>query len=83
MPWGALTGIRPTKLAWELTKQGEDFKKVFKNTFDVSDKKIALAESILTVQKDFRTYADDLVDIYVGIPFARQDAVIVHSQAAK
>ena len=69
MPWGALTGIRPTKLAWELTKQGEDFKKVFKNTFDVSDKKIALAESILTVQKDFRTYADDLVDIYVGIPF--------------
>lgn len=69
MPWGALTGIRPTKLAWELTKQGEDFKKVFKNTFDVSDKKIALVESILTVQKDFRTYADDLVDIYVGIPF--------------
>ena len=26
MPWGALTGIRPTKLAWELVQNGEDFK---------------------------------------------------------
>ncbi len=69
MPWGALTGIRPTKLAWELIAAGENFKKVFKDTFDVSDKKIALTEAILSVQKDFRVSDEKLVDVYVGIPF--------------
>ena len=69
MPWGALTGIRPTKLAWELLQNGEDFKSVFSNLFDVSAKKIALVDQILDLQKKHRDTSDKDVDIYVGIPF--------------
>ena len=29
MPWGALTGIRPTKLAYTEIEQGGDYKKLF------------------------------------------------------
>jgi len=69
MPWGALTGIRPTKLAWELLQKGEDFKSVFFGLFDVSAKKIALVDQILNLQKIHRNTDDKDVDIYVGIPF--------------
>lgn len=69
MPWGALTGIRPTKLAWEIMQAGRDFKDEFKNLFDVSDKKIALVEQILNLQKDYRYSNNSKIDIYVGIPF--------------
>ncbi|MBO5736722.1 MAG: hypothetical protein J6S04_02830, partial [Clostridia bacterium] len=30
MPWGALTGIRPTKLAYTEIEQGRDFKDIFR-----------------------------------------------------
>lgn len=69
MPWGALTGIRPTKLAWEIMQSGQNFKDEFKYTFDVSDKKIALTEQILDLQKDYRQSQNNETDIYVGIPF--------------
>lgn len=69
MPWGALTGIRPTKLAWEYCQNGDDYKKIFSDFFDVSREKIDLVDKILTLQKPYRNTLPKEVDIYVGIPF--------------
>lgn len=69
MPWGALTGIRPTKLAYEFLAENLDFKEMFKNVFDVSDKKITVVERILKAQQGFRYFDDKVVNFYVGIPF--------------
>ncbi len=69
-PWGSLTGIRPTKLAYQLTqREGKDYKEVFRTLFDVSEDKIALVDQILEQQKGLREVDDSSVDLYVGIPF--------------
>ena len=69
-PWGSLTGIRPTKLAYQLSqREGLDYKSVFETFFDVSKDKIAVVEQILEQQKGLRTIDDKCVDLYVGIPF--------------
>ncbi|MCQ2387448.1 MAG: coproporphyrinogen dehydrogenase HemZ [Clostridia bacterium] len=69
LPWGALTGIRPTKLAYyQLNKEGE-FKDFFKNTMKVSDEKIALTESVLNSQQGIYNTKNDNSDLFVFIPF--------------
>ena len=50
MPWGSLTGIRPTKLAYELLAQGRSVQQAaqyLKDTFDVSREKADLLFQIL------------------------------------
>lgn len=69
MPWGSLTGIRPTKLACQLQAEGANYKADFANLFDVSSEKLALVEQILEQQQPFRKTANEGVDLYVGIPF--------------
>lgn len=55
-PWGALTGIRPTRLAYDLEeKEGLDYKVAFRELFDVSPNKIRLVEEILGMQKGYIT----------------------------
>lgn len=63
LPWGTLTGIRPTKLAM----QGIDFKK----TFLTSDEKIKLCfDTAAREQKVLeKTDPEDGWSLYVGIPF--------------
>ena len=69
MPWGALTGIRPTKLAYtELKKTGE-YKDFFKNFMLVSDKKLKIVEKILETQKGIYSSGEGLTDFFIGIPF--------------
>lgn len=68
MPWGSLTGIRPVKLAVQLTEEGKDYKREFADFFDVSSEKIALVEEILQQQRFIRN-GDDYADLYIGIPF--------------
>lgn len=68
MPWGSLTGIRPVKLAVQLTEEGKDYKSEFADFFDVSSEKIALVEEILQQQRFIRN-GDDYADLYIGIPF--------------
>ena len=69
MPWGSLTGIRPTKLACQLQSEGADYRNDFANLFDVSKEKLALVDQILDQQKPLRQMANQGVDLYVGIPF--------------
>ena len=73
-PWGSLTGIRPTKLFRELSREGgEAFARgQFTDLFDVSNEKTNLAARICAVQEPFiRSIQPNEIDIYVGIPFCK------------
>ncbi len=70
LPWGALTGIRPSKLAYEINeRENADFKQVFFDVFDVKENKISLISDILDMQKGLRESNENNVDFYVGVPF--------------
>lgn len=72
LPWGSLTGIRPTRLYSELVSElgtdGADG--LMLNDFDVSQKKLALVKSISKVQKEvFAQQTPEDIDVYIGIPY--------------
>ncbi len=69
MPWGSLTGIRPTKLACQLKSEGLDWKDTFKDLLGVSDAKTQLVDDILTTQGVSRIVKPNCADLYIGIPF--------------
>lgn len=66
LPWGALTGIRPTKLAYTEIAGGGDFEKLFEKMC-VSPENTALVKKILEVQKGI--YGKGGCDFYVSLPF--------------
>lgn len=74
MPWGSLTGIRPTKLLRELCERVGEKEAVrqFAEAFSVRTDKLRLAATINAVQKPIleSVRADDL-DVYVGIPYCK------------
>ncbi len=63
--WGALTGIRPTKMAYSAT----NFEKEFKEVFDVSDSKISLVKDIIKTQCKIIDRNGEFDGLFVGIPF--------------
>ncbi len=67
LPWGALTGIRPTKLAYAEIEAGRDFKLLFKQ-MDVSERNASLVESIIETQKQSPSGAGGQ-DLFISIPF--------------
>ncbi len=68
MPWGALTGIRPTKLAYTELEQGNDFKTLFRQ-MQVQEENIRLVEEILNAQKGIYEKKDGNTDLFVSLPF--------------
>jgi oxygen-independent coproporphyrinogen-3 oxidase len=70
MPWGSLTGIRPTKLLRDSEARlgTEGARALFLHEFDVSKEKYDFAKCIVDVQKPYFP-ADNDVDIFIGIPF--------------
>ena len=74
MPWGALTGIRPTKLCRDLIEicGPETANAVFSDTFGVSDEKRALASRICEVQRPIlASTRSDEIDLYFHIPYCK------------
>ncbi len=83
LPWGCLTGIRPTRLAVRLAENGVPRDRIaacLHNDYYVSMPKATLAAEILEVQRkhmgdrlsvasDPLSGAGDLVNLYVHIPF--------------
>lgn len=70
-PWGALTGIRPTKLYYEEKKSGKNSKEirdVFQKVYFVSEDKITQLERIIEQQSKI-AYDYDSIDLYINIPF--------------
>ncbi len=66
LEWGALTGIRPTKMAYS---GGEDYKTLFSKVFSVSQKKIQLVDRILQTQKGLIDTNSEYSDVFISIPF--------------
>ena len=67
LPWGALTGIRPTKLYYQ---QSEEKREEFlKGQMRVSQKKFEVLEKIAAAQKDYYMPDENACAFYVGIPF--------------
>lgn len=72
LPWGALTGVRPTKLMRSCTADygTEHTERIFKDVFYVSEEKTALLRDICARQKPFLdSLTDRDIDVYIGIPF--------------
>ncbi len=71
-PWGSLTGIRPTRLMYELREQGvtgEAARRAMRETFFVSPAKAQLLSDILAMQQGLIDTPDTEYDLYIGIPF--------------
>ncbi|MGN0961874.1 MAG: coproporphyrinogen dehydrogenase HemZ [Christensenellales bacterium] len=72
LPWGSLTGIRPTKLYYELIKElNGDYMKAYNELIDefkVTPPKAQLVKEIIKNQKNI-IKNDNLVDLYINIPF--------------
>lgn len=74
LPWGSMTGVRPTKIATELIENGatdEDIKKVYTDTYLTIEQKADICiEVAKTEQEIFRDYNyEKEYCLYVGIPF--------------
>ncbi|MCD8371675.1 MAG: coproporphyrinogen dehydrogenase HemZ [Clostridia bacterium] len=68
-PWGALTGIRPTKLAYSEVNAGRDFVPLFKK-FQVIDPNISLIQRILDEQKEiYLKNKANGEDLFISLPF--------------
>ena len=68
MPWGALTGIRPTKLAYMEEEKGRAFESLFRD-MEVEEENIRLVSDILNTQKGIYEKKDGNTDLFVSIPF--------------
>ena len=68
MPWGALTGIRPTKLAYTEIEHGGDYKTLFRQ-MQVQENNIRLVEDILNAQRGIYEKKDGNTDLFISLPF--------------
>ena len=74
LPWGTLTGIRPTKIAMTKLDEGmseEDVSHYMKETYLTSDEKIQMSIEIAQREKQLLSEIDyqNGYSLYVGIPF--------------
>ncbi|WHE88543.1 coproporphyrinogen dehydrogenase HemZ [Lachnoanaerobaculum gingivalis] len=74
LPWGTLTGIRPTKIIMEMLENDmslEDIKKHLKEVYLVSDKRIKLCTDTAKNEFNILKKVDykNGYSLYIGIPF--------------
>lgn len=74
LPWGTLTGIRPTRLAMQLLEQGKTEEEVdahMRSTYLCSEEKTALAIDIAKREQEILAdiHYEEGYSLYIGIPF--------------
>ena len=74
LPWGTLTGIRPTKIPMELLEEGkseDEIRSYMKETYFASDEKIELSLAVAKRELELLSRIDyeNGYSLYVGIPF--------------
>ncbi|MBQ9081865.1 MAG: coproporphyrinogen dehydrogenase HemZ [Clostridia bacterium] len=74
MPWGALTGIRPTKLAYTELAANRSYLPLFSD-MGVSKENVRLIEDILRAQEGIYERKDGNCDLFVSIPFCPSKCV--------
>lgn len=68
LPWGSLTGIRPTRLAYTETESGNAFEPLFKE-LGVSRENTALVGRVIEGQKEIYGFGQGNCDLFVSLPF--------------
>lgn len=74
LPWGSLTGIRPTKIPMQMLEQGKceaEITAYMREQYHASDEKIALAVDIAKRERALLSKLDykEGFSLYIGIPF--------------
>lgn len=72
IPWGILTGIRPSKVAYELlcTNNEQITKEILQNRYLLSEKKAELAIKVAKNERDiFKLSENNTCSLYISIPF--------------
>ena len=72
LPWGSLTGIRPTRLLYEQIEKGLPVQNAINKVimeYDVTRDRAELLGEISEMQRGIREAGDDKFDLYIGIPF--------------
>jgi oxygen-independent coproporphyrinogen-3 oxidase len=74
LPWGTLTGIRPTKIPMKLLEEGqteEEISSYMKETYLATDEKIRLSIEIAKRERSLLAQIDyeNGYSLYIGIPF--------------
>lgn len=74
LPWGTLTGIRPTKIPMGFLEEGKDeawIRRYMADTYFASEEKIALSIEIAKRELELLRKADyaEGYSLYIGIPF--------------
>ena len=74
LPWGSLTGIRPTKIAYGLLEEGKDeaqIKAYMMDKYFVSEEKALLSIDIASRERELlsKIHYQDGYSLYIGIPF--------------
>lgn len=71
-PWGALTGVRPTKLFYEALAGGkseDEALRLMSEVYRVSEKRAAILGDIVREQSGKTTFPREYINLYVHIPF--------------
>ncbi len=74
LPWGNLTGIRPTKIPYAMLEEGKEQDEIIaymKDMYSCSDKKALLAYDIAKREREIlsKIHYDMGYSLYIGIPF--------------
>ena len=74
LPWGTLTGIRPTKIVMGLLKEGKsdsEIRQKMKETYYISDESLDISLEIVKREREIlrKINREDGYSLYIGIPF--------------
>ncbi len=74
LPWGTLTGIRPTKIPMTMLEEGKDESEIMsfmQDTYFISEEKGVLSIDIAKRERELlsRLHYKDGYSLYIGIPF--------------
>ena len=72
MPWGALTGVRPTKLVYECINSGKtplEATKIMESVYRVQPFRAKLLSTIIEAQSGKVFFPEDYINLYIHIPF--------------
>lgn len=69
LPWGSLTGVRPTKLAYSALEETGEFTEFFTDVMKVSEDKTSLIAEVIENQKGIYEKNPQNSDLFVFVPF--------------
>lgn len=69
LPYGCITGVRPTRIYYDLIKMVKNPLKTLIEEFKVAEEKALLIENVVENQKDIYEINEKNADIFINIPF--------------